>query len=152
MDIQELFPQKEPIIVYRYELRSRYSETDKMGYAFYGNYPDYFEVARTEMMRSTGFPYARLEEQGIILPVVDMYIKYLKPVYYDHKMLIDVKVFDVPKVRLETFYEVSTEETGALHAFGQVQLAFVDQQKRRPRRAPGYFVEALKSITAVPQS
>ena len=60
-------------------LRVRYAETDKMGYVYYGNYATYFEVGRVEGLRSLGFSYKQMEDQGIMLPVLDFQIKYFKP-------------------------------------------------------------------------
>ena len=65
------------------EIRVRYSETDKMGYVYYGNYAQYFEVGRVEALRNLGLPYKELEESGILMPVVSFNIKYLKPAFYD---------------------------------------------------------------------
>ena len=53
------------------KLRVRYAETDQMGYCYYGNYAQYFEVARVETLRSLGLSYKELEESGILLPVSD---------------------------------------------------------------------------------
>ncbi|HKK61861.1 MAG TPA: thioesterase family protein, partial [Bacteroidales bacterium] len=64
------------MIEYSTEIRVRYGETDTMGFVYYGNYPLYYEVGRTELMRSIGIPYSRLENKGIILPVVKMEASY----------------------------------------------------------------------------
>lgn len=140
------FPDAEPIIDFTYQLRSRYSETDKMGYVFYGNYPDYFEVARSEMMRSSGFSYSTLEEQGIMLPVVDMYICYNKPVFYDELMNIHVYLYDMPNVRLDTYYKIYSGEKNSLRVTGRVTLAFINEKTRRPVRITKPFSDALKSL------
>lgn len=140
------FPESEPLVDFAYQMRSRYSETDKMGYVFYGNYPDFFEVARTEMVRSSGFAYSELEEQGVMLPVVDMYVSYKKPVYYDELMDIHVFLYDMPNVRLDTYYKLYAGEENSLRVTGRVTLAFVDNLHRKPIRIPSAFLEALKSI------
>jgi len=140
------FPDAQPLIDFPYQLRSRYSETDKMGYVFYGNYPDYFEVARTEMMRSSGFPYSSLEEQGIILPVVDMYVCYNKPIYYDELMTIHVYLYDMPNVRLDTYYKIYSGDEHSLRITGRVTLAFVNEKTRRPTRITEPFLNALESL------
>ena len=61
------------------KLRVRYAETDQMGYCYYGNYAAFFEVARVEAIRSLGFSYKQMEDEGIALPVLDFSIKYYKP-------------------------------------------------------------------------
>lgn len=139
------FPEGSPILTYTHSLRSRYSETDQMGYVYYGRYLEYFEVARTEMIRNVGLTYRELEERGIMLPVVHVSLNYKKPLRYDDPILIDVSVFDVPNVKLETFYKVYTDSDRSLHAIGQVNLAFMDKQTRRPCRAPDIFLKGLNS-------
>ena len=70
------------------KLRVRYAETDQMGYCYYGNYAQYFEVARVESLRSLGVAYKDLEDMGIILPVTHFQIKYLKPAFYDENLSV----------------------------------------------------------------
>jgi acyl-CoA thioester hydrolase len=62
-------------------IRVRYGETDKMGYLYYGHYPAYFEVARTDLIRKFGFTYKQIEDQGIILPVRSLKVDYKMPAY-----------------------------------------------------------------------
>ena len=68
---------------YTTQVRIRYGETDAMGYVYYGNYPLFMEVGRNELMRSLGFPYGRMESEGVMMPVVEMYVKYGTPARYD---------------------------------------------------------------------
>ncbi|HNQ13646.1 MAG TPA: hotdog domain-containing protein, partial [Bacteroidia bacterium] len=60
------------------KIRVRYSETDRMGYVYYGNYATYFELARVECIRNLGFTYKQMEDDGIMLPVLEFQIKYFK--------------------------------------------------------------------------
>lgn len=133
------FPEKSPVIRFNYDLRSRYGETDQMGYVYYGRYLEYFEVARTEMIRSLGIPYSRLEEDGFMLPVVHAQLDYKAPVHYDELMTIEVSVFEKPMVRLDTYYRVLTSRLEKPHVVGQVTLCFTDSDTRKPCRAPDYF-------------
>lgn len=137
------FPENQPIIRYKYDLRSRYGETDQMGYVYYGRYLEYFEVARTEMIRSLGVPYSRLEEDGYMLPVVYSQIAYKSPVFYDEVMTVEVSVFEKPAVRLDTFYRVLTDRLDKPHVLGQVTLCFTDAETRKPCRAPQYFNDLM---------
>ncbi|MFA5670421.1 MAG: thioesterase family protein [Balneolaceae bacterium] len=139
------FPDKKPLIDYTHTLRSRYGETDKMGYVYYGRYLEYFEVARTEMIRSFGISYRQLEDQGIMLPVIHTEIDYKKPIFYDVEMKIRVLVFDVPSVRLQTFYEVTTKEDPTIHILGEVSLCFTNAETRRPCRAPDSFLDRFNA-------
>ncbi|MDP4586583.1 MAG: acyl-CoA thioesterase, partial [Flavobacteriales bacterium] len=71
------------------EIRVRYSETDRMGYVYYGHYAQYFEVARVEALRNLGISYRSMEEDGIMLPVASYSIKYLKPAVYDDLLTVE---------------------------------------------------------------
>jgi acyl-CoA thioester hydrolase len=116
-----------------------------MGYVYYGRYLEYFEEARTEMIRSLGFPYTRLEENGIMLPVVYTEVDYKAPVFYDELMSIRVWLFDIPTVKLETFYEVFTKRQQNPHVRGKVTLCFMKEESRKPCRAPTDFLNNLTS-------
>lgn len=134
------FPDKDPLVEYTHVMRSRYGETDKMGYVYYGRYLEYFEVARTEMIRAGGLSYRDLENSGIMLPVIHAELEYKQPVYYDAEMHIRVTVFDIPSVRLYTFYELFTHENAGVHVRGEVTLCFTNAETRRPCRAPDVFL------------
>jgi len=140
-----VIPDKDSIYSYSHQLRSRYAETDQMGYVYYGRYLEYFEVARTEMIRSLGLPYSRLEEEGIMLPVIQTHIDYKAPVYYDELMTVKVYLFDLPAVKLETYYEIFTDRKEDPHACGKVVLCFMKEGSRKPCRAPAHFIGRLSS-------
>jgi len=70
------------------KIRVRYGETDQMGFAYYGNYAQYYEVGRVEALRGIGMSYRELEEDGVMLPVYTFSIKYLKPALYDDEITI----------------------------------------------------------------
>lgn len=115
-----------------------------MGYVYYGRYLEYFEEARTEMIRSLGFPYAKLEEEGIMLPVVRAVANYKAPIHYDELMQIRVLIYDVPSVKLETYYEVYTDRRDTPHVTGEVILCFMQEENRKPCRAPRNFLESME--------
>ena len=138
------FPQKTPLIEYDHILRSRYGEIDKMGYVYYGRYLEYFEVARTEMIRSYGLSYRKMEDEGIMLPVINAELEYKSPVFYDEEIIIRVLVFDTPGVRLQTWYNVIAKDRDQLCVMGKVTLCFMDEESRRPCRAPAYFLDQFE--------
>jgi acyl-CoA thioester hydrolase len=120
-----------------------------MGYVYYGRYMEYFEEARTEMIRSIGFPYSRLEKEGVMLPVVHTEVDYKAPVFYDELMRVDVRLFDMPAVKLETYYEIFTDRREEPHVVGSVILCFMSEETRRPCRAPDDFIESLSAVINV---
>lgn len=132
----------EPIIKYVNKVRVRYNDTDRMGIVYHGNYPMYFEVSRLEMLRSRGLEYRRMEEMGVMLPVSEIKIKYIRSAYYDDVLDVEVTLKAYPSVRVMFDYRV-TNQNGELICTGSVTLACVDAVTRRPCRAPQYFLDCF---------
>ncbi|MDZ7846758.1 MAG: thioesterase family protein [Owenweeksia sp.] len=126
-------------------LRVRYAETDQMAVVYYGNYPQYFEVGRVEALRSLGMSYRKMEEQGLILPVFHLEIKYHKPALYDDNLKILTQIRELPTTRI-TFHHEIYNESNHLLTSGSVQLVFVDKTSRRPRRCPADLTERLRGF------
>lgn len=124
------------------QVRVRYGETDQMGYVYYGDYAGYFEVGRVEALRSLGFPYRRLEEDGVMLPVHDMHTTYHLPARYDDLLTVRTTILAMPSVRIAFRYEVFNE-AGELLTEATTILVFVDRQSMRPCRAPRALCDAL---------
>jgi len=78
------------------QIRVRYAETDQMNVVYYGNYAQYFEVARAESIRKLGFTYKEMEALGVIMPVVEMQTKYLRPAHYDDLLNIKTILRELP--------------------------------------------------------
>lgn len=125
------------------KIRVRYSETDQMGYVYYGNYPAYYEVGRAEAMRELGMTYRQMEEKGVMMPIASMHLKYIRPAYYDDLLTIRTIVKDFPGSRMHFYYEVYNEKKKMINQ-GETVLAFVDIKTGRPCPAPGWFQKALK--------
>jgi len=125
------------------KIRVRYGETDKMGYVYYGNYPLYYEVGRTELMRNFGFSYKKIENMGIILPVKTLDVKYHKAAMYDDLLTLKTTIKEMPGIRITFHYEVLNEK-GELLNEGTTMLIFVDDKTRRPRKAPDELIQKLK--------
>lgn len=122
--------------------RVRYAETDQMGIVYYGNYPQYFEIGRVEALRSLGLSYKKMEEAGIMLPVLKLEIKYIAPATYDDILEIKTEIKEWPSTRITFHHEIRNEE-GKLLTLGTVQLVFVNIERNKPTRAPDYFLEKL---------
>ncbi len=131
------------MFIHESKIRVRYGETDKMGYAYYGIYPQYYEVGRTELIRNFGVSYKSLEDEGIMLPVLNLEIKYLKPAFYDDLLTIKTKLVKMPAVRIEFEYEVYNQHNELLN-IGYTTLVFIDAISRKPRKAPQDFLEKLE--------
>jgi acyl-CoA thioester hydrolase len=124
-------------------VRVRYGESDRMGYAYYGYYPLYYEVGRTEMMRSLGLTYKDMEDSGIILPVISLQANYLAPAFYDDLLTVKTILKEMPGVRIRFDYEIYNEKGEKLN-FGDTTLVFTDAKTRKPRRPPEYFLKRLE--------
>jgi len=125
------------------KIRVRYAETDQMGYCYYGNYAQYFEVARVEALRSLGVTYKTMEENGIWLPVVDFSIKYLQPAYYDEELTILTNVVKEPTIRIFFKYETYNEKKEKIN-FGETSLVFLNKKLKKPVNCPKNLREKLK--------
>ena len=123
------------------KVRTRYSEVDRMGYVYYGNYATYFEVGRVEAMRVLGISYAELEEEGIMMPVIRYEIDYKKPAFYDEELTIVTRVREVPSSRINFEYETWNAKGEMLNS-AMTQLVFVDSKTMRPLRAPQVIVDS----------
>lgn len=108
-------------------IRVRYAETDQMGVVYHGNYYTWFEVGRSEFFNSLGYTYRRLEEEGIILPVIESKCQYIKPAKYYDEVIIRTKIESFKGVRLTFKYEIIRKEDDVLLAQGKTVHAFVDK-------------------------
>ncbi len=124
------------------KLRVRYGETDQMGYVYYGNYAQFFEVGRVEWLRALGASYKSLEESGIMLPVIELNINYLKPARYDDLLTITTILSKKPLVKIEFDFEVRNEKDELLTT-GYTSLVFMDMKKSKPIKAPSYLLDQI---------
>ena len=122
-------------LYFDYVLRTRYAETDQMGVVYYGNYPQYLELGRVEWLRSIGFTYKAMEEEGVMMPVVSLQIQYKKPALYDELITIRTKLKELPSTKIEFDYEILNER-GELLSTANTILVFVDAKTFRPVRCP----------------
>ncbi|MDO9187886.1 MAG: thioesterase family protein [Bacteroidia bacterium] len=124
-------------------LRVRYAETDRMGYVYYGNYAQYFEVGRVEALRQLGTSYKEMEDNGIMLPVYSCNIKYLKPAFYDDLLVIKTVIKDLPTAKITFDYEIYNQK-GELLTTGNTSLVFIKMAANKPCAAPESFLEKIK--------
>lgn len=87
----------------------RYAETDKMGIVHHSVYPIWYELARTDLSKQAGFPYSKMEELGIMTPLVELNCKYYSPAYYDDNLIVTATVSKLTPARVVFSYEVFNE-------------------------------------------
>ena len=118
-----------------------YGDTDQMGVVYYANYFVFFERGRTEMLRSVGFPYSRLEELGVFLPVTEAKCRYFAPARYDELLTLRSTVLDLGRVRLTIGTQVLRDDKVLVS--GEVTLGCVNAD-RRPVRVAGELEAACR--------
>ncbi len=127
------------------QTRVRYGETDQMGYAYYGVYAQYFEMGRVEWLRSLGVSYKSMEDSGVMLPVVNLEVKYIKPAKYDDLLTIKTTISKIPSVKIEFTYEILNQNDELLTT-GYTSLVFIDMEKNKPTRCPDYLLNKIKTL------
>ena len=118
------------------QIRVRYAETDQMNIVYYGNYAQYFEVGRVESIRQLGYTYKDMEEQGVIMPVVELHIKYLRPATYDDLLTVKTQIRELPTKHRIEFYQEVFNEKGKMLTAGKVVLYFLDAKTRNKVTMP----------------
>ncbi|MEK6451196.1 MULTISPECIES: acyl-CoA thioesterase [Myroides] len=126
-------------------VRVRYAETDQMGVVYHGNYAQYLEIGRVEWLRNLGVSYKKMEEMGVMLPVVSLTMNYKKSAKYDEILTIRTVFKKLSSVKIEFDYELYNE-AGELLTTGNSVLVFIDMKTGRPIAAPKYVVEKISAI------
>jgi len=114
-----------------------------MKYVYYGNYAQYFEVARVELFRSLGISYDEIENQGIWLPVSEYCIKYLKPALYDEILEIHTFIKKFPGVRIEFEYEIYNQSKQKITE-AKTTLFFLDAATNKIVKCPEFLKEIIE--------
>ena len=127
------------------QVRVRYAEADPMNVVYYGNYAQYFEVGRVESLRNLGISYKGIEDMGIMLPVVELNIKYLRPAKYDDLLTIKSQIKELPTEHKIIFDQEIYNEEGKLLTIGKVKLYFMDSKLGKRASMPAVMLEKLST-------
>lgn len=130
---------------FRTEYRVTYSDTDQMSYMHHSNYLKCYETARWELFRSIGIPYSEVEKDGLILPVIDASLKFIKPVFYDQIIMISVMVKAMSGARIVFNYQI-TNESGELINEAQISVAFVKKSTGKACIPPKKIMDSLNML------
>lgn len=135
-------------VSYDIKIRVSYVDTDKMGVVHNSNYYRFFERGRIELMRYLGVSYKKMEDEGVMMPLVDQYAKYLKPAYFDEELIVRTSINTVPAVKIRFDYQVLREKEGKEEILceGYNTLAFIDERSRKPHPCPLWIREKLSKI------
>lgn len=129
------------------QIRVRYGETDQMGVVYHGNYALYFEEARTDALRKIGITYKSLEDEGVMMPVVNLCTDFKRPAKYDDLLTIRTTLRTLPTAKIVLEYEVFNESSQLL-ANGSSTLVFVDMKTNRPTRCPEHLYQKFATFFA----
>ena len=139
------------------QARVLYADTDKMGITYHASYLRYMELGRVEFIRNSGMPYARMEEQGLALPLTDVAVRYRSPARYDDKMTVYVGLSLLTRIRVHFDYrfvvaagdrEGLTQDVEILTA--HTRHVCVRLQNGSPQRLPPAVYEVLRSCYTDP--
>lgn len=122
--------------------RVMYADTDQMGVMHHGSYVKYLEVARTELMRSCGMPYKEMEKSGVMSPILDLNIKYIKPALYDEILSVQTWISKIKGSRIVFDYSIYREDV--LLTKASTTLVFLDTKTMRPSDIKDTFIDKIK--------
>ncbi len=108
-----------------YERRAYYYETDRMGIVHHSNYIRWFEEARIYFLEKAGYPYAKMEAEGVMIPVLSASCEYKNNVRFDEDILIDLDIIEFNGFKMTIKYTVTGKQDGQLKATGTTKHFFV---------------------------
>jgi acyl-CoA thioester hydrolase len=135
--------------IHRSTCRVLYGDTDAGGVVYYGNYLRYFEMARSEFMRDLALSYKKIEERGLVLPVVECYTRYKAPAFYDDLLVVETSLAELKNVSCRFHYRVyriteADQSSPVLLTKGSTVHAVVDRSGKL-RRLPEDILDILKA-------
>ena len=132
------------MFIHETHVRVRYGETDQMGYLYYGNYAQYYEVGRAEAIRSLGISYKELEAvHGIMMPVMSLQMRFVRPALYDELLTVRTHLRHLPRDTITFHMEIYNEKKKLVNG-GSVKLCFVEMASGKTVAPPQYLIEKLK--------
>jgi len=123
-------------------LRVRYGETDKMDFVYHGNYLIYYHYARNEFLREMGISEKEIEEQGVLMPVIEVKIKYSQPAFYDDILTIKTHLKKTSGIKLHFVCDIYNNNNELINK-GETVLTFVDNKTRKAIRPPKNIIDVI---------
>ena len=112
-----------------------------MSFVYHANYVKYFEMGRISWLRNLGFSYKEMEEQGILLPVIELKINFRQSARFDDELILLTKLIKKPSYTIEFKYEIFKKEK--IITFGYTKLIFIKFSNNKPIRCPLNILEAI---------
>jgi len=130
------------------EVKVRYAETDAQGVVYHGSYVVWFEVGRTEYCEAAGYPYARMEAEGVNIVVSDLAARFRRPARYGETVRVSTRLAAVRSRGCTFVYRVTLAD-GAVAVEGETVHLFVDRATGRPVAVPEPVRSALGGFAAL---
>ena len=125
-------------------IRVRYADTDQMKFVYNGKYLEYFEVGRTEMLREFGLPYVTIEERGFQLPLLEAFVKFISPAYYDDMLYVKAFVKEMPVFKIHIDYVITRSNEKEKIVEGFTKHVFINKNTKKAVRLPEFFIETIR--------
>jgi len=126
------------------QVRVRYAETDQMGVVYHSNFFLYYEVSRAESIRKLGFTYADMEKLGVIMPVIEVQSKFMRPALYDDLLNVKTILKELPVHHKIEFHHEVYNEKAELLATGKIILYFMEAKTMKRTTMPGELLKKLQ--------
>jgi acyl-CoA thioester hydrolase len=126
------------------KIRIHYALTDQMGVVYHGHYAQFYEISRTEAIRKLGFTYKSIEEMGIIMPVVDLHSRFLRPAKYDDLITVKTILKEIPVHHKILFHHEVYNEQEELLNTADVTLYFMHSENMKRAEIPAPLREKLE--------
>ncbi|HEX9614270.1 MAG TPA: thioesterase family protein [Bacteroidota bacterium] len=132
------------MIKHRTEIRVRYADTDQMKVVHHGKYFEYFEQARSDLMRSIGLPYSEIEKSGVFFAVIEAFARYRRSARYDDLITVESTVEEMPVARIRISYKIFDNSDPEPIVEGYTVHSFLNAVTGKPTRAPAQFLQVLQ--------
>lgn len=132
-----------------YTRKIAYYETDQMGIVHHSNYIRWFEEARIDFLSQIGLPYNKMEEEGILIPVLSVSCEYKYAMRFGQRFRITLRISSFTGVKFHVLYEVTDEDTGKLHAMGESSHCFATNDMipiRMKKEHPDIYQSLMKYV------
>ncbi|KRO89826.1 MAG: hypothetical protein ABR90_05065 [Cryomorphaceae bacterium BACL29 MAG-121220-bin8] len=116
-----------------------------MSFVYHGNYVKYFEIGRITWLKKLGISYKKMEEEGILLPVIELSINFKQPALFDDKLILKTKLKRTPSYMIEFDFEIKRD--GQVITLGYVKLVFLNSKTNKPMRCPENILKAIGKVS-----
>lgn len=126
------------------QVRVHYALTDQMGVVYHGRYAEFFEIGRVESLRQLGISYKDIEQLGIIMPVTEMTLRFLRPAVYDDLLTVVTRLKEMPHNHKIVFHSEIFNEKEELLTTAAVTLYFIDLKSMKKTDMPDVINKSLE--------